>query len=79
VFQLSVRTVAYLASRFTALFLLIARCTLFFQHRRTRGLTWGQWQFPAGQLTVEFTVKLLRQETREGTTAALDHQDTTGA
>ncbi|OIW30698.1 hypothetical protein CONLIGDRAFT_679464 [Coniochaeta ligniaria NRRL 30616] len=64
---------------FTALFLFLARCILLSQRRRTWGSTWARWQLPTGRLAVEFTIKLLRQETSQDTAAALDGRETTGA
>lgn len=71
--------VSYITFRFTAVFLLIARCILLSQRRRTWGLAWTQWQLPAGQLTVEFTIKFLRQQTRQDTPAVIDRRESTGA
>lgn len=44
----------------THLVLFFLRCALAFRMRFWRGFQ--RWRLPAGQLTIEFTVKFLRQE-----------------
>lgn len=64
---------------FTALFLAIARCIHLFQRRGSWSVNWSNWRVPAGQLSVEFTIKFLRQEPRQDTAAALDRRETATA
>ncbi|KAB5546961.1 hypothetical protein GE09DRAFT_195715 [Coniochaeta sp. 2T2.1] len=69
---------------FTSLFLLIARFILLTQRRSARpsarsSVNWGQFRLPPGQLTFEFTVKLLRQEQHHDTPASLDRSEPTVA
>ncbi|PLB48526.1 hypothetical protein P170DRAFT_438110 [Aspergillus steynii IBT 23096] len=53
-----------LALGITHLVLFFLRCALAFRMRFWRGFQ--HWRLPAGQLTVEFTIKFLRQEPQSG-------------
>ncbi len=52
-------------NRFSHLTLLGMRIVAIFRTICGRRETWGSWRLPTGQLTFEFTIKVLRQERGE--------------